>query len=213
MAKTKTPRPAPAARPRYGAHPAFTNQEAAFKAKLLERTGKTLEGWVAFVGASGPPDFKVRVAWLKGEHGLGTNYAGWIAERADGKGDPDDYDPEALVDAMYAGPKAALRPIYERLLDLGLALGDDVKACPCGTIVPLYRAHVFAQLKPTTRTRVDLGLALKDVPVTGRLVDTGGLAKKDRITRRIPISRLEEIDDEVIAWLRAAYDLDAGRPS
>jgi hypothetical protein len=211
MARTKTPRQVPAARPRYSAHPAFMSQEVAFKAKLLERTGKTFDQWVAFVRASGPPDFKARVAWLKLDHDMGTNYAGWIAERADGKGDPADYDPEALVDAMYAGPKAALRPIHERLLDLSLALGDDVKASPCETIVPLYRTHVFAQLKPTTRTRVDLGLALKDVPVTGRLVDTGGLAKKDRITRRIPISRLEEIDDEVVGWLRAAYDLDAGR--
>ena len=55
----------------------------------------------------------------------------------------------------------------------------------------------------------DIGLALKDTEVTERLIDTGGLAKKDRITRRIAISTPEEIDDEVRHWLRVAYDMDA----
>ena len=113
-----------------------------------------------------------------------------------GKGAEDD-DPEAYlrhaveyVEAMFAGGKAPLRPIYDELLRLGLALAPDVKACPCATIVPLYRNHVFAQIKPTTKTRIDLGFALKDTPATGRLIDTGGFAKKDRITHRIPIASL-----------------------
>jgi hypothetical protein len=75
--------------------------------------------------------------------------------------------------------------------------------------VPLYRRHVFAEIKPTTRTRIDLGFALRDTPATGRLLDTGGFAKKDRITHRIPITTPEEIDDEVRNWLRKAYDLDS----
>ena len=110
---------------------------------------------------------------------------------------------------MFSGKKAVLRAIYEELLAAGKSLGDDVRACPCETIVPLYRTHVFAQIKPTTNTRVDLGLALGDTPAGGRLIDTGGLAKKDRITRRVPISAPDEIDDEVLGWLRVAYDRDA----
>ena len=132
-----------------------------------------------------------------------------------GKGGEDD-DPEAYlrhavayVEAMFAGGKAPLRPIYDELLRLGLAVAPDVKACPCETIVPLYRNHVFAQIKPATKTRIDLGFALKDTPATGRLIDTGGFAKKDRITHRIPISSLAEIDDEVRRWLKVAYDMDA----
>jgi hypothetical protein len=75
--------------------------------------------------------------------------------------------------------------------------------------VPLYRLHVFAQLKPSTRTRLDLGFALKDLPVEGRLIDTGGFAKKDRITHRIPLSAVDEIDGEVKKWLERAYEMDA----
>ena len=86
-----------------------------------------------------------------------------------------------------------------------------MKVSPAKTIVPLYRNHVFAQLKPSTRTRLDLGLALKGVRqrIPQRLIATGGLEKGDRITHRIPLSRVSEIDDAVLSWLRVAYELDA----
>lgn len=183
--------------------------QAATLANLKAKTGKSLEEWINLLGESGPATEKERTNWLKARHGLGTNVSAWIAERAAGRDPVAEYDPEALVGTMYSGPKAALRPIYERLLTLVLELGDDVRACPAATIVPLYRQHVFAELKPTTRARVDLGLALKDTPAAGRLISTGGLAKGDRITHRIPIVNLDEIDDEVTRWLTAAYALDA----
>src|SRR5262249_2771269 len=105
--------------------------------------------------------------------------------------------------------KAALLPLYDELLEIALDLGDDVKVCPCQTIVPIFREHVIAQLKPSTRTRLDLSFALKDEPTTGRLLDTGGRAKGDRLTHRVAITLREDIDDEVRGWLRQAYDLDA----
>jgi hypothetical protein len=193
----------------YSAHPSLKMEES-YATNLKERTGKTLEQWVELVKASGPPTEKERRVWLKEQHNLTTNYAWWVAERAEGRSS-DDYDPEALVEALFAG-KAGLRPLYDELLKLGLGLGADVKACPCKTMVPLYRRHVFAQLKPTTRTRLDLGLALKDAPFSDRLLDTGGRAKDDRITHRIAIATADDIDDEVRRWLRAAYDLGSEAP-
>lgn len=184
-------------------------------ATLKEKTGRSLEEWLELIRKKGPKTEEAQRDWLKAEHGMGTNSAWWLAERAAGKGGVDD-DPEAYlktalvyVEEMFAGGKAPLRPIYDELLRLGLELGPEAKACPCQTIVPLYRKHVFAQIKPTTRTRIDLGFALHDAPFAGRLLDTGGLAKKNRITHRIPISSLADIDDEVRRWLRVAYDRDA----
>ena len=192
----------------YSLHPSYA-VEASSLTNLQQRTGKTLEEWIKLVKKTGPPTEKERRVWLKEEQGLTTNYAWWIAERAAGKGGAENYDPEALVEAMFTESKAGLRPIYDQLLGLGLKLGQDVKVCPCQTIVPFYRRHVFAEIKPATRTRIDLGLALKNTPASGRLIDTGGFAKKDRITHRIPITSLAEIDDQVKYWLKVAYNLDS----
>jgi hypothetical protein len=191
----------------YSMHPAYAMEDSS-RANLIQRTGKTLEDWVEIAQRDGPPTESERQTWLKSAHGFTTNYAGWVAERSFGRGAPELYDPAGMVEAMFAGPKAALRPIYDVLLELGLAVAPDVKACPCATIMPLYRHHVFAQIKPSTNKRIDMGYALKDTPATGRLIDTGGFAKKDRITHRIPITSLEEIDDEVKRWLKTAYEMD-----
>ncbi len=197
----------------YGVHPGVLITQK-WVAELKQKTGRSLDEWLRFVKKSGPKDEKGRREWLKQEHGLGTNAAGWIAEQADGKGtefdDPDKYlkAAEGYVEEMFSGAKAALRPIYDQLLKLGLKVGKEAKACPCQTIVPLYRKHVFAQIKPTTQTRIDMGFALGDTKASGRLIDTGGFAKKDRITHRIPITSLADIDDEVKHWLKVAYDRD-----
>ena len=198
----------------YSVHPGISMTQK-WVAELKQKTGRSLEEWLRFVKKSGPKDEQARRDWLKQEHGLGTNTAWWFAERSVGKGtetdDPDKHleAAEGYVEKMFSGSKADLRPIYDALLKLGLKTGKEAKACPCQTIVPLYRNHVFAQIKPTTRTRIDLGLALGDMKPKGRLIDTGGSAKKDRITHRIPIESVQDIDDEVKHWLKAAYDRDA----
>jgi len=199
----------------YGVHPGVLMTQK-WVAELKQKTGRTLEQWLRFIKKEGPPTEQTRRDWLKSEHRLGTNTAWWLAERSVGKGeeaaDSDAYlkAAENYVEEMFSGKKAHLRPLYDALLKLGLSIGQDVKACPCQTIVPLYRHHVFAQIKPTTQTRIDFGLALGDTKKTPkRLINTGGYEKKDRITHRFEISSLNDIDDEVKRWLRVAYDRDA----
>ena len=199
----------------YSVHPGVAQMQR-WIAELPQKTGRSLEQWIALAQRSGPDSEKECREWLKREHGLGTNSAWWMAERAFGKNGDEDTDPAAylraaenFVDAMFSGKKTSLRPLYDELLRLGLGLGKDVKACPCKTIVPLYRNHVFAQIKPTTNTRIDLGLALGNRKTPKRLIDTGGFANNDRITHRIEITRRPDIDEEVKHWLATAYRLDA----
>jgi hypothetical protein len=197
----------------YSVHPGVLMTQK-WIGELKQKTGRSLEEWLEHIKKDGPADENSRRDWLKSEYGLGTNTAWWLAERSVGKGeesgDPDLYlqQAEREVEKMFSGGKAALRPIYDALLKLGLKTGKEAKACPCQTIVPLYRNHVFAQIKPATQTRIDLGFALGDMKPKGRLIDTGGFAKKDRITHRIPITSLDDIDDEVKHWLKVAYDRD-----
>ena len=102
-----------------------------------------------------------------------------------------------------------LRASYDQILTFAKTLGTDIGVSPCQTIVSIYRNHVIAQIKPTTRTRIDLGLALKDTKTPKRLINTGGFEKKDRITHRIEISRPGDFDDEAKRWMKAAYAMDA----
>lgn len=183
---------------------------------MKSNTGRSLDEWLALVKAKAPKDASARAAWLKSEHGLGTNYAGWIAQCVVGGGkafaDPARYlaDAAEYVEQLYSGPRSVLRPIHDELVRVAFALSKEIKVCPCQTIVPLFRTHVIAQIKPATRTRVDFGLALGSHPgkLPARLIDTGGAAKKDRITHKLELTEVAQVDAEVARWLRVAYDLD-----
>ena len=200
----------------YDVHPGVATVQK-WIAELPTKTGHSLDEWIALVEKDGPDDLASRRTWLKTTHKLGPNSAWWIAERAEGKGSEEDSPEEYLatavkyVEGQYSGPKSRLRPIFEELRKQGKSLGSDVKVCPCKTMVPFYRNHVFAQIKPTTNSRIDFGLCFTTYKgkLPKRLIDTGGLAKKDRITHRIELASLHEIDSELKKWLKVAYDLDA----
>ena len=210
------PKPATKSASLYDVHPGVAMVQK-WVVELKPKTGRTLDEWVTLVKKDGPTGHQARREWLKSKHKLGNNSAWWIVDRAEGKGgeehSPEEYLAAAagFVEDQYSGKKSTLRPIYDQLLSLGKSLGTDVKACPCKTMVPLYRNHVFAQIKPTTNTRIDFGLCFTTYKgkLPKRLVDTGGLAKKDRITHRIELTSPRQIDADLKKWLRAAYDLDA----
>ncbi len=199
---------------KYDLHPSVQMAHSVI-AQMKQKTGRSLDEWVRHVKQHSPTGEKERAAWLKREHGLGTNYASWIAAKSLGKTDTDENEAEYLkhaqdyVDKMFAGPKEHLHAIYDEILVFAKTLGPDIRISPCQTIVPIYRNHVIAQIKPTTRTRIDLGLALRDTKTPKRLIDTGGFAKKDRITHRIEISSMEEFGAEAKRWMRVAYEMDA----
>jgi Domain of unknown function (DUF5655)/Domain of unknown function (DUF4287) len=215
-AATKSKAPSRKSSGLYDVHPGVAMVQK-WIGELKEKTGRTVEEWIALVQKEGPKTgHKARVEWLKAKHKMGNNSAWWIAERAEGKSGEED-TPEGYlevaakyVEQQYSGKKEQLRPLYDELLKLGKSTADDAKACPCQTMVPLYRNHVFAQIKPTTNSRIDLGFALAKHKgkLPKRLIDTGGLAKKDRITHRIEITEIGQVDDDVRKWLKTAYDLD-----
>lgn len=197
----------PNVRPPYALHPSYRHIQAGLD-KLPERTGKDFVEWLAAVDAAGLADAAARREWFQRQPGITASMAGFLAERSLGRGTPEDYDPIAEENAQFPPAKAGLRPLYDALFRLITDLGSDVRVSPCQTMIPFYRKHVFAQVKIATRQRIDVGLALKDRPFTERLLDTGGLAKKDRITHKFGLTSLIELDDEVRAWLREAYELD-----
>jgi hypothetical protein len=199
----------------YDVHPSIAYVQTVL-ANLAVKTGRTVDDWSDLLRRENPRDAK---AWLKAQ-GLGGTQAGFVLQRATAEpGHAFDDTPEGYlaaapgrVDAQYSGKKAALRPLFERIVALARGLGSDVKVCPCETIVPFYRNHVFAEVKPFA-SRLDLGFALGD-PATVkdpgvRLKDTGGFAKKDRITHKLEIVSEGDLK-AALPWLKQAYERDKG---
>ncbi|MGH7131963.1 MAG: DUF5655 domain-containing protein [Phycisphaerales bacterium] len=186
---------------------------------LKAKTGRSLDEWMKFIKKEGPASEEARRVWLKEQHKLGTNSAWWLAERSVGKGADED-TPEgylqhatSYVKDMYED-RAALKPLHDKLIELARALGGDIKVCPCKTIVSIYRENVIAQIRPSTRTRIDFGLCLTPLVKEGkklpaRLIGTGGFKKKDRITHKIEVTSAKDIDTELERWLAKAYQLNA----
>lgn len=173
---------------------------------LEARTGKTLAEWMAIVEAEGPATRAERIKWLKQAYGLGQNTAMVILGKMDGTADAYE-DAAGLVDGQYAGPKAALRPLYETLAAMGQALGADVTLKPCRTYVSLVRRSQFAVIQATTRTRIDLGLSLRGVDCD--LTPAKNLGGGDAITHRIPITAAADVTPAVREWFAKAYALNA----
>jgi hypothetical protein len=171
-------------------------------ANLERTTGRSLAEWIELVRASGLAKHSENVKRLKEEHGLGHGYANLVVHHAQGSAalsaDGDD-----LVAAQYSGAKAGLRPIYDAVLAALEGLGE-VEIAPKKSYVSLRRAKQFALVQPSTATRVDLGINLKDVEPSGRLEASGSF--NAMVSHRVRLESAEEVDGEVAGWLRDAWE-------
>ena len=170
---------------------------------MPEKTGKSLDEWFKVIAAVDVEKHCEIMNLLKGDYGVTHGFANTIAllyrQQAAG-GPPADHD---LVAEQYAGDKAGLKPIYAAVLAAVSGFGSDVEIAPKKSYVSLRRKKQFAIIQPSTRTRVDVGLNLKDVESTGRL--KGGDAFGGMCSHKVALSSSDEVDAELIAWLSQAY--------
>ncbi len=178
--------------------------EAALLRGLEESTGRSIADWVALVHAAGIKKHGEIRKYLQDEHGLSYGYANTVAAKARealAAPRPTGVSP---VDEHYAGPKAALRPIYDALESAIDAFGNDVEFSPKKGYMSLRRGKQFGLIQPSTRTRIDVGLVLKNVPATARLEASGSF--NAMMTHRVRLSDVDDVDEELIGWLRTAYE-------
>lgn len=169
-------------------------QLATMLANLPDKTGKPLADWLKIINAEGLEKHGQVVAFLK-THGVTHGFANLIASKAlatDQQEDP--------VAAQYSGPKAGLRPIFDEILKYAQGLGKDVEVAPKKTSVSLRRKKQFALVIPATKSRVDLGLALKGDEPYGRLETYNAMC-----SHRVRLENLADFDDQVRAWVAEAY--------
>ncbi|MFO8073986.1 MAG: DUF5655 domain-containing protein [Polyangia bacterium] len=189
------------------------DEEGGLKAveRLAQKTGRSLEGWVSLVREHGPQGRQARVEWLKREHVLGRYQAQLVADAADNGEKPHRValGPDEMVDSLYSGKKATLRPIYAALLARALVLGPDVAVRPARAHVSLVRRRLFASVRPSEEDRVELGLVLPEAPANERLVPSVRFVGGDRITHTVALDSPRCVDDELANWLQAAYEANS----
>lgn len=170
-------------------------------ANLEAKTGRSLDEWVASAKASGQTKHGGLVSWLKAEHGLGHGYANLVAHKtfASDAGSSDD---DALMEAMFAGPKAGMRPVFDKVAGIVAGL-EGSRFAPKKGYVSFRRSKQFGLGQPSTKDRFDLGLTLKGVEPSGRLEAAGSW--NTMVTHRVRISSADEVDAEVEAWIRQAW--------
>ena len=173
-------------------------------ANMKEKTGKTLEQWLAVAKKTGAAKHGAIVKALKADHGLTHGYANLVAHKllqsdagSKAEGGTD------LVAAQYAGPKADLKPIYDAVIKAAQSLGKDVEIAPKKAYVSLRRNKQFAIVQPSTRTRVDLGINLKGEPAAGRLEKSGSF--NAMVSHRVRLEKPGDVDRDVKAWLKKAW--------
>jgi predicted transport protein len=177
---------------------------SAVAASIAERTGRSLDEWLALVAGSGidPLDQNAVRRWLRDEHGVRQNTQWALADeaaRAAGWVRP---SVEAYIDGQFQGAKAALRPLFDVVREAATSLGADVTVEGRGTYVPFVRRRQFAAVAATT-ARLDLGLRLPDPPASGRLQPAKAPGQS---THKVELWTADDVDAEVRALLHAAYD-------
>jgi predicted transport protein len=110
---------------------------------------------------------------------------------------------DQLLADQYKG-KESLRPIYEKLLKEISKLGKDIEIAPKKAAVSFRRKRQFALVQPSTKTRIDLGLKIKDKEQAGRLEGSGPFGTM--CTHRIKLADPKEVDKEVLSWIKEAYE-------
>jgi hypothetical protein len=178
--------------------------KAAMIAGLRDKTGKSLEEWLKILRSSKLTRHKEFMSLLKNEHGLTHGFANMIALQALQTDSHTAGDTAALVDAQYAGAKTGLRPIYDALLAAVRKFGKDVEVSPKKAYVSLRRNKQFAIIQPSTATRVDVGINLKGTVPTERLEISGSF--NAMVSHRVRLSKPDDVDAELLAWLKRAYD-------
>ncbi|MEH6535588.1 MAG: DUF4287 domain-containing protein [Psychroserpens sp.] len=166
---------------------------------MPEKTGKSLDEWKTILKNKSFAKHSEGVNFLKKEHNVTHGFANTIVTLSKDENNSDD----DLVTTQYKG-KEALFPIYKKLLSVIKPFGNDITITPKKTSVSVIRKRQFVLIKPATKTRIDLGLKLPDKPTTDRLGNSGPFGSM--CTHRVQITSETEIDQELIGWMKEAYD-------
>ncbi len=171
------------------------DQLATMLSNIPEKTGKTLDVWKKLISQNGFEKHTEIIKFLKNEYGVTHGFANLISAKARESGEDED-----LIAIQYSGNKSGLKPLHDMIVGYAQSLGSDVEFVPKKTSHSLRRKKQFALIIPATKTRIDLGLALKGDAAKGRLEIYNAMC-----SHRVRLEAMTDFDKEVQTWMKDAY--------
>ena len=174
---------------------------------IQQKTGRSLDELSVLIRSSGLTKHGEIRSMLMSELGLGHGDANALvhfALQSDGEraAQSQGLALDGVVAEIYSGPKADLRPIHDRLM-AGIEKLGPFEIAPKKGYLSLRRKKQFAMLGPATKTRVELGLNVKDLEPSERLNEQ---PKGSMCNYVVKVTAPAEVDDQLFAWIRRAYD-------
>jgi hypothetical protein len=172
---------------------------------IQKKTGKSLDELSAIVRQSGLTKHGEIRDYLKRELGLGHGDANALVHavtKSDGQRAAAGKSEDSVLDEIYTGAKAGFRPIHEKLI-AEIGKFGEFEVAPKKGYVSLRRKKQFAMIGPKTNTRFEVGINAKDFKRDPRLLEQ---PKGSMCNYIVNLTDVKEVDAELVAWLKAAYD-------
>ena len=172
---------------------------------IQTRTGKSLDQLYDIIRESGLTKHGEIRDMLKSDLGMGHGDANTLVHTFQKAGSVSTAETKPsgdVLDQIYAGPKAALRPIHDKLMSAINEFGE-FEIAPKKAYISLRRKKQFATIGSATNTRVEVGLNMKGVKGTDRLTE---LPAGQMCQYKVKVTDATEVDKELLNWIRQAYE-------
>lgn len=176
-------------------------------ANIEKRSGKSLAELAQIIQASGLSKHGEIRDMLKRDLGLGHGDANTLVHhvlKSDGQSAAAEQNlsTDDVVSGLYTGPKAALRPIHDKVMAEISKLGE-FEVSPKKTYVSLRRKKQFAMVGPATKTQIEVGINSKTLTATDRLVE---MPPNSMCNFKVRLSSVDEVDEALIGWIKQAFE-------
>jgi hypothetical protein len=172
---------------------------------IQKKTGKSLDELTAVIRKSGLAKHGEIRDYLKRELGLGHGDANSLVHfvlQSDGQRAAQGKSTDQVLDEIYSGAKAHLRPIHEKLIKEINKFGE-FEIAPKKGYVSLRRKKQFVMIGPKTNTRFEVGINTKELKKNARLLEQ---PKGSMCNYIVNLTDAKEVDPELITWIKSAYE-------
>jgi predicted transport protein len=170
---------------------------------VKSKTGKTPEDFKKLAAEKGLTKHGEIVAWLKSDFELGHGHANAVTQVILHGDEPEESDDDGIA-KHFTGAKASWHKPYDDLLKKLKKFGADIRVAPTSSYLSILRKDKKFAIVQITAKRMDIGIKLNGAPAEGRFEEAG--AWNAMVTHRVRIEDPKQIDEEIITWLRQAYD-------